>query len=188
MVDTSITATLIRLNVDLSESTTTIQGNLADYRGVSIEQLQNVEDPNSNQLETDYNFLVASSGAAGPVVANLHYRDFVKTVGDPLIIPSFFTGVRIGVDDQFHVEQKLDIAQGVFYDCFFTWEDVLGTLTDLDLSITTVEVPDSESTVPQAGIPLPAVPNATDPVHSKAVLRSVAGGVRVYDIFTLYQP
>jgi hypothetical protein len=188
VVDTSITPTKDTIQVLGAENTLTVNGNLADYRHMSIAQSHREENPDITGQKTAYDFLVSSSGAAGPVVASVHHRAIGKVLNQAQGIVSFFTGVRIGVDDQFHVIRKGDIGQEESYDLFFTWSDVLGTLTNLNITVETVQVPDTANGVTGAGIPLPPVINATDPVHSVAVLRSVQGGVRTYDIFTVYQP
>lgn len=187
MVDNSITPTTLQLQILGAEGTTTVDGDLATYRGQSISPLQRIENPDITGRKSDYNFLVASTGIAGPVTANVHHRAIAKLTAQPLQqIVSFFTSVHIGVDDQIHIFADQTKDNEVGYDVFQTWSDAGGTVTDLNLQIETIEVPDDPSVKPS--IPLNTVPNATDPVYSVAVLRTVKDRVRVYDVFSFYQP
>lgn len=188
MVDTSVTPTKDTIQVLGSESTLTVDGNLADYRKMSIAQSHREENPAVTGQKTSYDFLVSSSGAAGPVTANVHHRAIGKILNEAQGIVSFFTGVRIGVDNQFHVIRKGDIGQEESYDLFYTWSAVGGTLTNLNITIQTVQVPDTADGVTGTPVALPPVIQAADPVNSVAVLRTVQGGVRTYDVFTVYQP
>ncbi len=189
MVDNSITPTTLQLQILGAEGTTTVDGDLATYRGQSISPLQRIENPDITGRKSDYNFLVASNGAPGPVTANVHYRAVGKLTAQAIQgIASFFTGVHIGVDDQIHIIPDEGKDNEASYDVFVTWSDAGGTITDLDLQIETIEVPDDPKGSAKPGIPLNTVPNVTDPVYSVAMLRTVKDRIRVYDVFTFFQP
>lgn len=189
MVDNSITPTTLKLQVLGAEQLTTIQGDLTVYRKTTVDQLQRIENPDITGKFTDVNFLVASNGAPGPVVANVHYRSVGKLSSQALQqIVSFFTGVHIGVDDQIHVIPTLGKDNEASYDIYHTWSNAGGTTTDLNLQIETIIVPDDPKGSAKPAIPLNTVPNATDPVYSVAMLRAVAGTNRIYDVLTFYQP
>ncbi len=125
--------------------------------------------------------LFTGGGATGPVTVNIASRsvEISEKIGDnPIKITGFFTGLLNDTTSTFHAIPKVEDAENIEYDLFYTAVGT-GSIT-VDLFVVSVEAPEG------LNAPIfPVLPNSIDPIQIEVVQRTSTGKRRVYDYFMI---
>lgn len=174
MVDNQVDVTT-RSVANAVENTFQISGTLTTFEGINIYKQETSIAAAGAPLQMEYDFLVATSGAAGPEVVEVSHRslEVAKDIapGAPVVITDFFN--NIAVAGELHVIPRETRDGNVTYDIFYT--NLATGAIDAELTVVTIEVPPGT---------LPAVAVTTvAPLDATIVFREWRGLNRIYDIF-----
>jgi len=175
MVNNQVDVTTRQVDNTTIENTFQVSGTLTTFEGIDLQKQETDVLASGLGITMNYDFLVASSGAALGVDVDVNHRSLTVgpdiTPGAPVVITDFFNNILAG-GELFVSPREVRDGQ-ITYDIFYA--SVGSGLVDAELTVVTLIVPPGT---------LPAVAVTTvAPLDAKMVFREWRGTYRVYDVF-----
>lgn len=176
MVNNQVDVTTVSLpNTGLETTPFTVSGTLTTFEGININRQESSIAAAGFPLQMDFDFLIATSGAAGPEDVEVNHRtlEVAKDIapGAPVVITDFFNNIAVG--GELHVIPRENREGNVTYDIFYT--NLVVGIIDAELTVVTLEVP--PGTFPAVAVTTVA------PLDATMIFREWRGVNRIYDVF-----